>query len=167
MQPLEPPDSHFVSAALGWLELGNWREAAAELEAVAPALSQHAAVLRMRYEIHAKAGQWDLASEDALTLSKNIPDEPDTWTKLAYATRRKTGGGIPPAKAILAAARQRFPAEALIAYNLACYECQLGNLPQARALLREAFQLENPAVVKQMCLDDPDLEPLRQEIKLM
>jgi hypothetical protein len=29
----------------------------------------------------------------------------------------------------------------LIAYNLACYECQLGNLPQARDLLREAFKL--------------------------
>jgi len=167
MQPLEPPDSHFVSASLGWLELGNWREAAAELEAVAPALSRHPAVLRLRYEIHAKAGHWDLASEDALTLTRTMPDEPGTWTQLAYATRRKPGGGIPPAKAILAAARQRFPDEALIVYNLACYECQLGNLPQARALLREAFQLDNPALLKQMSLDDPDLEPLRQEIRLM
>jgi hypothetical protein len=156
-----------VSAALGWLELGNWREAAAELEAVAPALSQHPAVLLMRYEIHAKAGHWDLATEDALTLAKTVPDKPDTWTKLAYATRRKPGGGIPPAKEILAAARQRFPTEALIAYNLACYECQLGNLPLARALLREAFKLGKPAIFKEMSLSDPDLEPLRQEIGLM
>jgi hypothetical protein len=37
---------------------------------------------------------------------------PHAWTKLAYATRRKPGGGIPPAKEILAAARQRFPSEA-------------------------------------------------------
>jgi len=167
MQPLEPPDSHFVSAALGWLELGNWREAAAELEGVAPALSQHPAVLRMRYEIHAQAGNWDLASQDALTLAKAVPDEPASWTKLAYATRRKSGGGIPSAKAILACARQRFPSEALIAYNLACYECQLGNMAQARALLRESFQLGKPAVFKEMSLSDPDLEPLRQEIERM
>jgi|HubBroStandDraft_2_1064218.scaffolds.fasta_scaffold667285_2 Flp pilus assembly protein TadD len=167
MQPLEPPDSHFVSAALGWLELGNWREAAAELEAVAPAMSQHPAVVRLRYEIHAKAGHWELATQDALILAKAVPDEPSTWTQLAYATRRKPGGGIPPAKAILAAAHKRFPGEALIAYNLACYECQLGNLPQARVLLREAFQLENRAIIKQMSLSDPDLEPLRQEIEKM
>jgi Flp pilus assembly protein TadD len=167
MQPLEPPDSHYVSAAIGWLELGNWREAAAELEAVAPALSQHPALLRLRYEIHAQAGHWDLAVEAALTLARTMPDEPGPWTKLAYATRRKPGGGLPPAKVILAAARQRFPAEALIAYNLACYECQLGNLPQARALLREAFKLGNRAQLKPMSLSDPDLEPLRQEIALM
>ncbi len=167
MQPLEPPDSHFVSAAVGWLELGNGREAAAELEAVAPALSQHPAVLRLRYEIHAQEAQWELASEAASSLARLQPDEPGAWTKLAYATRRKPGGGIPPAKEILTAARRRFPAELLITYNLACYECQLGNLPQARALLREAFQLGNPALLKQMSLSDPDLEPLRQEIDQM
>jgi Flp pilus assembly protein TadD len=152
---------------VGWLELGNWREAAAELEGVAPALSQHPAVLGLRYEINAQAGHWDLACEAAVSLARMLPDEPGAWTKLAYATRRKPGGGIPPAKGILTAARRRFPAEILIAYNLACYECQLGNLPQARALLREAFQQGNASQLKQMSLSDPDLEPLRQEIKLM
>jgi Flp pilus assembly protein TadD len=167
MQTLEPPDSHFVSAAVGWLELGNWREAATELENVTPSLSQHPAVLHLRYDIHAQAGQWEQAVEAALSLARLLPDEPESWTKLAYATRRKPGGGIPPAKEILTAARGRFPSEVLIAYNLACYECQLGNLPQARVLLREAFQLGSPTVVKQMSLGDPDLEPLRQEIRVM
>jgi hypothetical protein len=55
----------------------------------------------------------------------------------------------------------------LIAYNLACYECQLGHLPQARDLLRTAFKLGNPAVLKVMSLQDPDLEPLRSEITHM
>ena len=167
MQALEPPDSHSVSAAIGWLELGNWREAAAELEAVAPALCQHPAVLWVRYDIHAAAGHWDLASEVAFTLARSMPDEPGAWTKLAYATRRKPGGGIPPAKEILAAARRRFPGEVLIAYNLACSECQLGNLPEARVWLQEAFQLGNPALLKQMSLSDPDLAPLRLEIGQM
>jgi Flp pilus assembly protein TadD len=167
MQPLEPPDSHFVSATIGWLELGNWREAAAELDGVRKALSKHPAVLWLRYDVHAQAGHWDLASEAAFTLARTMPGEPAAWTKLAYATRRKPGGGIPRAKEILAAARRLFPAEMLIPYNLACYECQLGNLALARALLREAFQLGNPAQLKQMSLSDTDLEPLRQEIRLM
>jgi hypothetical protein len=32
MKPLQPPDSHHVHAALGWLELGNHIEADAELD---------------------------------------------------------------------------------------------------------------------------------------
>jgi predicted Zn-dependent protease len=167
MQPLEPPDSHYVSAAVGWLELGNAREAAAELAAVAPVLAQHPVVLELRYDIHAQAGQWDLAAEAALTLSRVIPDEPGAWAKLAYATRRKPGGSLPSAKEILASAHQRFPAEVLITYNLACYECQLGNLSQALVLLQAAFKLGNPVTLKQMSLCDPDLEPLSREITLM
>jgi len=167
MKPLEPPDSHFVSAAIGWLELGSGREAAAELEEVSPSLAQHPVVLQLWYQIHAKANRWDLASETASTLARATPEDPQAWTNLAYATRRKPGGGIPPAKEILAAARQRFPSEVLIAYNLACYECQLGNLPQARDLLREAFKLGDATALKSMSLQDPDLEPLRPEIKLL
>jgi Flp pilus assembly protein TadD len=167
MKPLEPPDSHFVSAAIGWLELGSGREAAAELEAVSPALAQHPVVLQLWYQIHAQAHRWDLASEAASSLARATPEDPQAWTNLAYATRRKPGGGLPPAKEILAAARQRFPSEVLIAYNLACYECQLGNLPQARDLLRQAFKLGNSTELKNMSLQDPDLEPLRPEIKLL
>jgi hypothetical protein len=65
MKPLEPPDSHFVSAASGWLELGNAHEAAEELKAVSPALARHPAVLQMWYDIHAHAERWDAASEAA------------------------------------------------------------------------------------------------------
>src|SRR5580658_8876242 len=167
MKPLEPPDSHYVSAATGWLELGNCQEAAAELAGVAPSLVQHPAVLELWYDIHSHASRWDLAFETASALAKVTPDDPQAWTKLAFATRRKPGGGLPPAKEILAAARQRFPSEELIAYNLACYECQLGNLPQARDLLRAAFKLGDPALLKRMSLRDPDLEPLRPEIPQM
>jgi Flp pilus assembly protein TadD len=167
MKPIEPPDSHFVSAATGWLELGNAHEAAAELAAVAPSLARHPEVLRVWYHIHARENRWDLASETASNLAQATPEDPQAWTNLAYATRRKPGGGIPPAREILTAARQRFPSEVLIAYNLACYECQLGNLPQARALLREAFKLGNSAELKNMSLQDPDLEPLHPEITLL
>jgi len=167
MKPLQPPDSHFVSAAIGWLELGQGHEAAAELEEVSPALARHPLVLQLWYQIHAKASRWDLASETAAVLARATPEDPQAWTNLAYAIRRKPGGGLPPAKEILAAARQRFPSEVLIAYNLACYECQLGNLPQARDLLRAAFKLGDETALKSMSLLDPDLEPLRPEIKLL
>jgi hypothetical protein len=37
MKPLEMPDSHYLSSAVGCLGLGNWQEANEELEKITPA----------------------------------------------------------------------------------------------------------------------------------
>src|ERR1017187_3279090 len=50
MKPLEPPDSHHLSAAIGWLGLGNWREANEELEKITSELRGHPDVLEVRPE---------------------------------------------------------------------------------------------------------------------
>ena len=132
MRLIEPPDSHCLSAAIGWLELGNCQEAMLELDQMHEELRSHPVVLQARYDIHAKAGQWNEAAEIATRLLELSPANCGAWTGLSYATRRKQGGGIPQAKEILLKAAARFPKEPLIAYNLACYECQLGNLDQPR-----------------------------------
>ena len=49
-------------------------------------------------------------------------------------------------------------------YNLACYECQLGRLAEAKRWLVAAFELGNPRQTKLMALDDPDLRPLWDHI---
>jgi predicted Zn-dependent protease len=165
MKPLEPPDSHYLSAALGWLELGNVREAGAELEHIAPEFHSHPHVLTLRYEVCAKTQKWEAAAEIAETLTQLEPQQPGAWVSLAYATRRKTGGGIPQARAILIQALQAFPKEQIIAYNLACYDCQLGDLNAARARLEKAYALGDAAKVKLMALKDPDLEPLWPELR--
>ncbi len=160
MKPLEPPDSHHLSAAMGWLELGNLAEAGSELEQIVPPFRSHPHVLVTRYEICAKAGEWDAAAEIARTLTQLEPHRPGAWISLAYAVRRKPGGGIPEARAILVQARQAFPEEQIIAYNLACYECQLGDLTAARSWLAKARALGDANRVKLMALEDPDLKPL-------
>jgi tetratricopeptide (TPR) repeat protein len=55
---------------------------------------------------------------------------------------------------------ERFPDDAVIRYNLACYECQLGGLDLARGWLEKAFEVGDPRKLKLMALDDQDLEPL-------
>jgi hypothetical protein len=59
---------------------------------------------------------------------------------------------------------ERFPHDAIMRYNLACYECQLGRLEQAKGWLQKAFKIGDPSKIKLMALNDPDLEPLRSEI---
>ena len=165
MKPLEPPDTFHLSAAMGWLGLGDWQEAKEELEKIAPAWRAHPSVLEVRYEVWAKAGQWDMAAEIACALVQVRPMEPQFWIWQAYATRRMPGGGIPQAKEILAKAQPLFPNEPLIPYNLACYACQLGDRKQTRKWLEAAFDLGDPKELKQMALKDADLEPIWTEIR--
>ncbi len=58
----------------------------------------------------------------------------------------------------------KFPRHALLRYKLACYECQLGRLTQARSWIAEAFEFGDPQTIKFMVLNDPDLKPLWREI---
>ena len=165
MKPLEPPDSHHLSAAIGWLGLGNVAEAGAELEKIAPQFQSHPDVFAVQFDIHAAAGKWDEAAETAGTLTRLEPKEPGAWISLAYATRRKTGGGIPHARAILIQAQRTFPKEQIIAYNLACYDCKLGDLDAAKVWLDQACTLGDVHKIKLMALQDLDLEPLWPDIR--
>jgi hypothetical protein len=59
----------------------------------------------------------------------------------------------------------KFPLCDTLHYNLACYECQLGRLEQARAWLDKAFALGNVKTLKTVALEDPDLAPLWKKIR--
>jgi hypothetical protein len=50
------------------------------------------------------------------------------------------------------------------AYNLACHECQLGNLAEAKSWLAKAFAMANCKQLKLDALADPDLEALWKHI---
>jgi tetratricopeptide (TPR) repeat protein len=160
LQPLVPPDSHFLRAAQGWLELGSPLEAEVELEGITPASRAHPAVLEIRFQICAAAQKWDVAAEIARELVQISPEEPQFWISQAYATRRTTGGGIAQAKDILDKAQALFPKVWTIPYNLACYCAQLGRLDEAQEWFKRALAIDE-RTVKRTAIDDPDLKPLR------
>jgi hypothetical protein len=60
---------------------------------------------------------------------------------------------------------KRFPKNETIPYNLACYECQLGDLEAARDWLRRAMKLKKPEALKEQALEDQDLKPMWPEIR--
>ena len=134
------------------------------MEKITPGLRSHPDVLSVRWQIYAKDGKWGTAAEIAHALNRIRPLEPQFWIWRAYATRRMPGGGIPQAKEVLDKAQPLFPKEPMIAYNLACYGCQMGNLKEARKWLEKAFDLGNPKKMKLMALEDPDLEKLWVDI---
>ncbi|MBU6399623.1 MAG: tetratricopeptide repeat protein [Verrucomicrobia bacterium] len=165
MKPLPPPDCFHLSAAVGWLELGNPREARAELEAIALERRGHPDVLEVRWQVEARSGQWERCRELAGVLVAQAPERPSTWVLQAYALRRAAGGGLRPAWDALRPAAERFPQEAIIPYNLACYACQMGQPGEAWSWLKRALKLGDARQIKAMALEDPDLEPLRSKLR--
>jgi predicted Zn-dependent protease len=77
-----------VQAAEGWLELGTWTEANAELDEITPAMRAHPDVLAMRFRIYEAAGKWDEAIEIASALCKLRPKEGLPCLYLGRALKR-------------------------------------------------------------------------------
>jgi tetratricopeptide (TPR) repeat protein len=165
---LEPPDLHLVRAAAGWLELHLPAEAEAELAQVSPQLQEHPAVLDTYWQLHAARCQWNLAHQCGERLVAAAPQLVSGWIHRAYAARRMAGGGLASAWDALLPAAELFPDESLIPYNLACYACQLGQLPLARQWLQRALaiatRLQHHAALLQMAAQDADLAPLHEEV---
>jgi len=152
-----------MSSAIGWLELGNHREADLELKQIQPALRAHPDVLEVRWRIYSQAKWWEACVDLANAIVKLAPDRTSGYIYRAYSLRRCKG--LMSAWMSLLPAVERFPEEWLIPYNLSCYSCQLGNLDTARRWLAKAFEKGEREKLKAMALADPDLKPLEQEIR--
>lgn len=165
MKPIEAPDAHHCNAASGWLELGNRSEARAELALISCENQTHPAVLDLRFALCAAEKNWDEAFRFAQQLVAVLPDDPGGWLHCAYALRRKTGGGLELARDFLEPAAEKFPQEPVIAFNLACYECQLQQLDEARRWFKRACEIGGEKEIQTMALADEDLKALWPEIQ--
>jgi hypothetical protein len=163
MRKIEPPDSHYLAGAIGWLELGNHHEAESELDRIDPELQTHPDVMELRWQIHSRANRWQDCVEVAETIIKLAPDRPSGYIYRAYGLRRCKG--LMSAWTSLLPVAELFPNEWLIPYNLSCYACQLGDLEAARRWLVKAFAKGEKEQLKSLALEDPDLKPLQAEIQ--
>lgn len=165
MSKLEPPDTHCFLAAVGWLELGNLAEARAELAQVSATQQEHPDVLELRWSISAEEKRWDEALQVAQAQVRRAPKRSSGWLHQAYALRRVPNGSIQKAWEALLPAFDKFPKEPIIPFNLSCYACQLRQLDVARDWLNRAVAVGGKEKIKQMALEDTDLEPLWAEIR--
>jgi len=153
------PPTDFISvlkhlnAATGYLGLGMNMEAWNELEEIDPEKRALPEVLNVRVEVCRALEKWEMMAEIADHLLKAEPEDPGHQIDLAFAIRRVHGED--EAAAVLEQARQIFPQEPLIQYNLACYRAVRGRVAEAKQLLAEAFTLD--ASLRTTSLDDPDL----------
>jgi tetratricopeptide (TPR) repeat protein len=163
IRELQPPDSLHLRAAEGWLGLGNWQEANEELERITPQLLVHPDVLKMRWEIYVAAKKWEAALFIATALVQMDPDNPLGWIHQSYCLHEL--GLTADARRHLMDVADKFPINATIRYNLACYECRLGRLRQAKQWLEKAFEIGDTRKMKLAALNDTDLEPLWESLR--
>ena len=150
--------------AAGFIELEMLEEAAKELRAIARADQPLPKVLTVRIDLHMHARQWEQVVIVSRKLVEAAASDDKGWISWAFALRELNQ--IKAARELL---RQALPLHGktcdVLHYNLACYECLLGNLPDARRHLKMATRKDKQW--RTSALDDPDLEALWPEIKRM
>lgn len=162
MNKLSPSDTHHLNAAQGWLGLGDWASANHELDEISLDSCTDHKVLQTRFQVYAAANLWAMAAEMARALTVLEPGNPFGWIDWAYSLYELNR--IRDARNVLVSVVDKFRDEYLIRYSLACYACQLGELKEAFHWLEEAVQLASEKEVKQMVLNNPDLQPLWDKI---
>jgi tetratricopeptide (TPR) repeat protein len=158
MDSIAWPDQHHLRAAEGWLELGNAAEARVELERVSESMQAHPMVLELRWQVNAASKDWATCLDLATLMTHEVPNQVSGWIHRSYSLHemRRTREAWDNLMGVVS----RFPENATVAYNLACYACQLGDLPRAQEWLDKAFALDKTGELQRMSAEDPDLIPL-------
>ena len=127
--------------AAGYLGLGRLNEAAAELEAIEGEDRLSVEVMAVRADLYMEAKQWDPLIAVTRELNRQRPCFGKGWIFRAYALRELNR--VAEAKAVLLEAEPMHGERCeVLHYNLACYHCLLGELPEARERLRKACRMD-------------------------
>jgi len=160
--PLLPPEAFHLQAAAGWLALGNAQEARVELEQLSAAHREHPDVLESWWKVFSEEKNWPAAFECGAKVSVIAPNRPTGWIAQAFALHelKRTREAYDLLHSVVGRFREHF----VIPYNLACYQCQLGNNEEALKWLQHAIEAADAKTIREMALNDTDLSPLRNEI---
>jgi tetratricopeptide (TPR) repeat protein len=153
-------DVRHLIATEGYIELGMYQDADAEIERIDPFCRVFPPVLALKLCIYAGLRKWELMQTVAQKMAQHDPYNVQWAIFWALATRQVQS--IEAARAILIGALEINPNEPTIHYNLSCYESRLHHFKQARRHLARAIQLDNR--FRLIALDEHDLEPLWKKI---
>lgn len=146
-----------IQAAQGYSELGMYEDALAELDAIEAAVRERPEILELRVLILMHGRQWGKALAASRKLCDIRPEATVGYIHTAFCLHEL--GRPDEAKATLLCGPAALLDEPIYHYNLACYECVLGNLESAQAHLETSFSLDKK--FRELAKTDPDLKALR------
>lgn len=144
-------------AAQGYLELEMYADALEELQVLPERLRSLPPVVELQLLVHMQSKAWEPALEQAETLCRLRPEVPAAFIHAAFCLHelRRTA----EAKQRLMEGPTALREDATFFYNLACYECCLGDLEAARQLLAKAVEMDKK--YRAFAKTDPDLAALK------
>jgi predicted Zn-dependent protease len=145
-------------AAQGYSELGMFDDALTELNSLPAELTSHVTVLELRTVVLMQAKRWKSALTASRALCRVAPENKNGFIHGAYCLHAL--GRTEEARDTLLSGPELLHAEPTFHYNLACYECTLGNLELARLHLEKSFELNKD--FREYAKSDPDLAALRE-----
>jgi predicted Zn-dependent protease len=145
-------------AAQGYSELGMYDDSLAELDSLPEELTDHAAVVELRAVVLMQARRWKLALTASRSLCRVAPTKTSGFIHTAFCLHEL--GRTTEARDTLLAGPDVLHAEPTFHYNLACYECALGNLELARLHLEKSIELDKK--FRDFAKTDPDLAALKE-----
>jgi predicted Zn-dependent protease len=144
-------------AAQGYRELGMLDDALAELDTLPAEVKRHSGVLELRLVVLMQTRRWEEALQASRILCEVEPEKTIGYIHVAFCLHEL--GNTVGARETLLGGPTALHTDPTYHYNLACYECRLGNLELAQAHLDRSFQLDKK--FREFARTDPDLEPLR------
>jgi tetratricopeptide (TPR) repeat protein len=154
--PLEPDQQLHLTVAQGFVELRMFLDADAAMDDIDPFCMRLPEVLAVRLQIYEALKRWEPMQVVAKMLVEYEPENVEWWISWACATRGAES--VEAARLILVNAVKQDLNDAAIHYDLARYECKLGNLEGAKDRLKRCFGLDPDCRLK--ALGDQDLEAL-------
>lgn len=145
-------------AIQGYAELGMYQDALAELDTLPDLLREHPQVLEMRLLVLMQQQAWRKALAVSKQLCRAAPQAPIAFIHAAFCLHEL--GRTDEAKLTLINGPDTLQQDPTFHYNLACYECVLGELESARLHLERSFFLDQK--FREFAKTDPDLNPLRE-----
>ena len=138
----------------GYCDLGMWEDAEQERAALGTLLDHNPAGRELKLRILMGTGDWPRAVKLAMDLANEFPEQGHWFTHTAYCLHEL--GRTQEAREFLMTGPSSLKDDPLFYYNLACYECMLGRLDEARLLLGKA--IERDAGLAKLARTDPDLK---------
>jgi len=115
-------------------------------------------VVELRTVVLMQAKRWKPALTASRALCRAAPEKTTGFIHAAFCLHAL--GRTAEARDTLLAGPELLHAEPTFHYNLACYECTLGNLDVARLHLEKSFELNKD--FREYARSDPDLAALRE-----
>lgn len=157
-QNMDITHQRLLLAAQGYSELGLPELALAELAELPEEMQSDPSVVETRLSVFMQAKRYKDALQFGQKLCRLLPEKTSGFIHSAYCLHEL--GNTQAARELLLNGPKALHEEATFHYNLACYECALGNLEQARAHLDVSFTMDKK--LRDFAKNDPDLSVLHE-----